>query len=321
MKVKSLVAVVLVLTAALVLAVVSYRSERQARGRLAAANAALRTQLEALEERTKKLGEAADGSDLVTLANTETFELVSDQNTRRYLIKVGYPRDYETSGKSYPVLYVIDAETNFGGVQYIVQRLIKDRLIPEILVVGIAYNTDYETFYKLRAEDLRPALDEETEAMADSAALGGAQAFSRFIGRQLIPAIERRYRVVVDDRAIYGHSYGGLYGTYALLHEPDLFDRYLILSPSLWWGVGEVGEHILVEQAGTLELVETRGRVYMASGELEPRIDELQARFVARLEPRVAAGLSMKTEIMENETHRTIFGPAFMNGMRYIYSE
>ena len=86
----------------------------------------------------------------VTIANTDVKWLTSKFNNQTYQIKISYPKSYfKNAQRNYPVLYVIDAETNFGGVSYIVQRLIKDQLIPEILVVGIAYNTDYKNFYRL----------------------------------------------------------------------------------------------------------------------------------------------------------------------------
>ena len=43
------------------------------------------------------------------------------------------------------------------------------------------------------------------------------------------------YRVDVGDAAYFGHSLGGLFGTYVLLTRPDTFTRYGIGSPSLWW--------------------------------------------------------------------------------------
>ncbi len=92
----------------------------------------------------------------VTIANTSNHTLNSKINGQNYQLKVSYPRNYAKSKKQFPVLYVTDAETNFGAVSYIVQRLIKDQLIPEILVVGIAYGTDYKSFYKQRSRDLTP---------------------------------------------------------------------------------------------------------------------------------------------------------------------
>jgi hypothetical protein len=52
-----------------------------------------------------------------------------------------------------------------------------------------------------------------------------------------------RYGVDPDDDAYFGHSLGGLFGTYALLAEPTRFRRYGVGSPSLWWDHGAIFEH------------------------------------------------------------------------------
>jgi predicted alpha/beta superfamily hydrolase len=69
---------------------------------------------------------------------------------------VSLPRGYEAESGRYPVVYVLDAETNFGATSYIAHRLAKNGDIPKVLVVGIAYDTTYDDFYKKRARDLTP---------------------------------------------------------------------------------------------------------------------------------------------------------------------
>ena len=111
------------------------------------------------------------------------------------------------------MLYVTDAETNFGWVTYIVQRLIKDKLIPPIIVVGIAYGTDYNSFYKLRSRDLTP-IESEMGSTSNPDPAGGAGKFCDFLSNELFPFIDRNYNVKNGERALYGHSYGGLFGTH-----------------------------------------------------------------------------------------------------------
>jgi len=254
----------------------------------------------------------------VVLADTETRLLESALNGQRYLIKVKLPRGYESESADYPVLYVTDAETNFGGVTYIVQRLIKDHRIPKILVVGIAYGTDYRSFYALRSRDLTPITVERVRVGGETltAPTGGAPVFSRFLGEELFPFVAEHYRVRPNDRALYGHSYGGLFGSYVLLHRAELFNRYLLLSPSLWFD----GSRLLAE-AGTVDLELGPTRLYMGSGRLEPRIDDLHREFIETLRGRDPRNLEIKSEVLQDETHRTIFGRAFTNGLRYVYGD
>ena len=281
-------------------------------------NQALKEELAQLEKQ-KKTDKEFKKNTQVTLTNTDVQEITSKFNNQKYQIKISYPKSYFTNKeKKYPVLYVIDAETNFGGVSYIVQRLIKDKLIPEILVVGIAYNTDYKNFYKLRSRDLTPIEDKDLR-MGNKAVdpTGGAPKFSDFLEFELFPFIKEKYRIEKDDRAIYGHSYGGLYGSYALLDKPQLFNRYLLLGPSLWFK-----DKILVNQLTTKNLNLGRStRLYMASGELDLRINDYQEEFVDLLKDKNISTLNIKSEVVENETHRTIFGVGFTNGLRFIYKQ
>lgn len=261
--------------------------------------------------------EAAEAPAPAVLAGTETRVLESAFNRQRYLIKVKFPRDYDNEVAAYPVLYVLDAETNFGGVGYIVQRLIKDHQIPEILLVGVAYDTDYRSFYALRSRDLTPTevKDLRIGGAEVSDPTGGAPLFRRFLAEELFPFVEKTYRAEPGERALYGHSYGGLFGTWVLLHHADLFNRYLLLSPSLWYD-----DNLLLRDVETADLHFGPTRLYMGSGGLEPRIDDLHLELVEALRRRNPRNLEIESEVLENETHRTLFGAAFTNGLRYLYA-
>lgn len=283
--------------------------------RLAIENKRLKEEVLRLERVQKNAIEALEGT-RVTLANTSLHSLHSQYNGQTYQLKISYPKNYEYDlDKQYPVLYVTDAETNFGGISYIVQRLIKDKLIPPILVVGIAYDTDYARFYELRSRDLTPVEDKQLRMGGKVDPTGGAPKFCDFFEFELFPYVEKHFRVQADDRALYGHSYGGLFGCYALMRRADLFNRYLLLSPSLWFK-----DNLLVKEMASLSPYLQSKQIYMASGEHEGRIDDLQEEFVSILRGKEITNLSLKSEVMENETHRTIFGPGFTNGLRSIYN-
>ena len=68
--------------------------------------------------------------------------------------------------------------------------------------------------------------------------MGGAGALLQFINRELKPWVVDRYDIDRDNATYFGHSFGGLFGTYVLLTAPAAFRRYIIGSPSLWWDHG-----------------------------------------------------------------------------------
>jgi hypothetical protein len=63
---------------------------------------------------------------------------------------------------------------------------------------------------------------------------GGAPAFQDFLERELVPMVDSRYRTQ-PHRILSGWSLGGLFTLYVYLETPELFSRYLAISPSLWW--------------------------------------------------------------------------------------
>ena len=253
----------------------------------------------------------------VELNNTEVRELVSSVTGYKYKIYIKFPRFYhESNKKNYPVLYIIDAETNFGGTSYIVQRLIKDKLIPEMLLVGIAYGVDYDTFYKLRGRDLTPTDDTGFRPGGEHHPQGGALDFVNFLKDDLFPFVTTNYKTQNEDRAVYGHSFGGLFGFYAFLNHPSLFNKYLLLSPSLWYD-----NKVLFNQVKKVKTIKNNIKLYVASGELEGRIDDHQVEFIELLKPHLPKNVQIKSEILDNETHRTVFGRGFTNGLRFLYSK
>jgi len=64
--------------------------------------------------------------------------------------------------------------------------------------------------------------------------VGGSGAFRKFIREELIPQVGERYRTT-PERAIVGKSLAGVFVVETFLLDPDLFDAYLAIDPSLWW--------------------------------------------------------------------------------------
>ncbi|HVT43180.1 MAG TPA: alpha/beta hydrolase-fold protein [Thermoanaerobaculia bacterium] len=93
---------------------------------------------------------------------------------------------------------------------------------------------------------------------------GGGAKFSRFLSEELIPLIDRSYRTIPRRRSLMGHSYVGLFTAWTLLTETNgLFDRFLIVSPSLWYD-----ERMIFSLEKKLER-KLSGRVYLAVGSRE----------------------------------------------------
>ena len=59
----------------------------------------------------------------------------------------------------------------------------------------------------------------------------------------------------------------------------------------------------------------------MDKREFDLRINDYQEEFVMLLRATNLSNISIESEVMKNETHRTIFGTGFTNGLRFIYEK
>ncbi|WP_297962138.1 alpha/beta hydrolase-fold protein, partial [uncultured Campylobacter sp.] len=109
------------------------------------------------------------------------------------------------------------------------------KLNKTVLIVGIGYDSPLAYDTKRRTRDLTPAASGEEYANG-----GGAAEFYDFVKDELFPLVEKKYSTAKSDKIYFGHSFGGLFGIYALLRDDGIFDEFFIASPSLWWGESQL---------------------------------------------------------------------------------
>ena len=251
----------------------------------------------------------------VKIRDTEVHHIQSSIIGETLEIDVFLPKGYFSEKKRYPVVYITDAEYNFGAVSYISRRLIKSADIPKVILVGVAYDVGYDEFYHKRARDLTPQKVRDSRFPES----GYAERFIELLRKELFPFIDSKYRTNTKDRSLYGHSFGGLFGFYTLLKHPNLFQRIISLSPSLWYA----DRYILqLEKSRFSEGIELPAVIYTAVGEKEPDyFVEDWKQFVQKMKARQYPGLILEAELLDGENHRSMFGTAFTNGMRFIFSK
>ena len=170
------------------------------------------------------------------LGGTEVHYLKSSHVGDEFKVFIGHCGT-AASDTPAPVLYITDANGFFGSAVDIVRSMQLAVHLPPLLVVGIGYRCGVlaETI-TIRTRDLTPSTDEGfARLFPEHRKMGGAPQLLAFIRTELMPWVESRYRVNRDDSTYFGHSLGGLFGTYVLLTAPETFQRYGIGSPSLWW--------------------------------------------------------------------------------------
>ena len=253
----------------------------------------------------------------VTVPGTEQYQMKSSTNGVEYLVDVALPAGYATSGKRYPVFYALDANLEFGQVVDVYRELRITAGVPEMIIVGIGYPEGDPAIYTpayhaSRSRDYTPSNDE-----ASLPGSGKAPEFLRFIKTELIPLIDGRYRTDPTDRALGGHSLGGLFTTYTLLNEPTLFRRYWIGSPSLWWKKLEIFGTVAAAKA---RADQPKGRVFLTVGALETDIMvPPMVRMAATLKATFPT-LEVGSMVYPDETHMSVIPGAIGRAIGFLYA-
>lgn len=187
-------------------------------------------------------------SDPLIIGVTERFHSTILGETRT--LNIYLPENYNAGDTiHYPVIYIPDGgiEEDFihiaGIVRYNTQSWI-DRF-PKSIVVGIE-NTDRKRDFTFVVPDLG-FLEKAGFKEKDMPTYGGSARYIAFLGSELQSYIREKYKAN-EQRTIIGESLAGLLCTEILLKHPALFDTYIIVSPSLWWG----DEALLKEATGLL---------------------------------------------------------------------
>lgn len=137
-------------------------------------------------------------------------------------IQIHLPESYYwAEDKNYPVLYVLDGESNFIHTVGSTIFLSDKGEIPEMIIVAITSTVRIRDFT-------------QSDWSSHWIGGGGAENFKNFLSQELIPKIEKDYRTN-GFRILSGHSAAGQFVLYTLSSEPSLFSAYFAISPSLDW--------------------------------------------------------------------------------------
>lgn len=262
-----------------------------------------------------------------------THQISSNRVDQTFEIRVWQPVSRTDGSESFPVLYVTDSNAGIflqGMMHY--AQLGGD--VQRFIMVGIGYPVGHTLGgLNLRWRDLTPTPSENIGAgsglpiegipeIKSGKRSGGAGEFLSFIREELIPFIDGNYNTIEGDRAFFGHSFGGLFGLYTLLHQPDTFNRYIIGSPSIWYDDAISLKYAKAFMASDREV---NARVYMSVGELENEAKWQMVSNVYRmnaiLNSRVVPGFTAKMHVFPDETHMTVAAFNLIRGVQEVFDK
>lgn len=178
---------------------------------------------------------------------------------------------------------------------------------PDAIIVNIGYPVTDSVYGSQRSIDFQPV----TPGDAPPAVPGvreGSDDFIDFIEKTLRPFVQSEFRQLSFGRkALYGHSFGGLFVIYTLIRRPDLFDTFLAASPTLTWDDGYIMSHLNWLDDAIPTYHETKPAFRLAYGSLEQfperRRSETYEQFLLRVSTLRSYGV---TYTMGDDCH-TVF--------------
>jgi len=170
------------------------------------------------------------------------------------------PAGYENSSDKYPVLYLLhggggdeDQWTTLARATYIMDNLISSGKAKPMIVVmtnGNANQTSAVT-----------DLPDVTDKNISGAGGGMSEAFPNSIVKDVIPYIEKHYRVLSnkENRAIAGLSMGALQTQITSVNNPGLFDYTGVFSIGIQMEFGDLTNSLIKAYDSNLDKIKQSG--------------------------------------------------------------
>lgn len=247
-------------------------------------------------------------------------EINSKILSEKRIVNIYLPEGYNQNDTiKYPVTYLLDgsADEDFIHVVGLFQfnSFSWINRVPKSIVVGIA-NID-----RKRDFTYQTTIEEDKKRYVTC---GKSANFISFIETELQPFIEKKYKTN-NSKTIIGQSLGGLLATEIVLKKPTLFNKYIIISPSLWWNNGS-----LLEEKSEIyqENFKDKIDIYIGVGKEGltpskiPHVMEVDANLLSeKLKSTKSKNVKVSFDYLPQEDHATITHQAIFNAMRILYPE
>nr|WP_317040970.1 alpha/beta hydrolase-fold protein [Paenimyroides ummariense] len=233
-------------------------------------------------------------------------------------LNIYLPENYNANDTiNYPVIYILDGgmEEDFLHIAGIVRFNTQDWIgrFPRSIVVGIEGNTRKRDFtFTVSNIDF---IEKEGFSKSSFPQCGGSGKYMDFIEKELQPYINKTYKTDAK-KTIIGESLAGLITTEILLKRPHLFDDYIIISPSLWWG-----EQLLLTDAETLlnKNLSKKVNVYLGVPNKEEDIKMYNESEMLQKLLKSQKNINLIFDYMPEELHSTIIHQAVYNAFKKLY--
>ncbi|WCT11400.1 alpha/beta hydrolase [Mucilaginibacter jinjuensis] len=254
----------------------------------------------------------------ITIGVTEGYysKILNETRTINIYLPEGYN---QTDTLKYPVIYIPDGgvDEDFihltGIIRFDTQSWVNR--FPQSIVVGIKnINRRKDFTFPVANLDFLEKTGFKKEMFP---AYGGSTNYIAFLQKELQPYIEKKYKASTN-RTIIGESMAGLLLTEIALNHPTLFNTYIIVSPSLWWG-----DEALLHQPNALLQNKTHKPVNIYIGAPNRKEDEQMYQEAQGLYNmlKVDNRIRLFFDYLPDESHATALHQAVYNAFKMIYGK
>lgn len=222
------------------------------------------------------------------------------------LLPASFGRD---ASKKYPLLVVLDGQWDFKLLASVQGGLFYDKAVPEMVIVGITYSGEHPDYDTLRVVDLTPV------ATGDHPGSGGGPKFLTFIESELLPMLDREYRIDDSKRVLLGNSLGGLFTVYAMFTRPGLFSDYVASSPAVTYADDAL---FATERSFATSGQRLPGHLFIGVGEKEGLTGPVE-RFIGVMRDGHYPGLQFASLVAAEEGHAGNKPEVYNRGLRYVF--
>ena len=277
----------------------------------------------------------------VPTGDVQSFTFQSPSMGVRFSLNVGMPSGYKAGdGKKYPALIVTDGDFTFPGVNA-AARSLSGAITPLFIIsVGTSIDEGEGEHTRRRIYEFSPPgwdrKDPFGQAVENYCRMfkseegrcsGGAGKFLTAIVSEMVPQLAARFPIDTAQLGLFGLSAGGFFASWAIFQPNSPFKKYLISSPAMSYGRGEIfrQEARYAESHKDLPV-----GIYLGAGVLEAADPELEgmgeivsgmSHFSGVLATRKYPGLRVTIEYHPGMGHTDVMGTSVVRGLRTLYGK
>lgn len=258
----------------------------------------------------------ADKGSAVYRFTVHTFDSVDGK--RHYKVWTAIPKK-NPPATGYPVLYLLDGNAVMDRLSESFLQKLSQRDPPVLVAVG--YQTHLPFDLAARAYDYTPAMQENAQNLRGRTG-GGSAIFRQLLEQTIAPQVEKGIAINPQKRALWGHSYGGLFVLDTYLAS-TFFNAYYSAVPSL-----ERNSFTLLNALKTLPQAQFRNKPLWfleGDGDRKTHDENTASGVLSRVQDMVtrlrADGLPVTYLLYPGLTHGAMFAASMMSASLQLSGE